>query len=118
MEDRACDGDICEETQHAEVDKIVNSYIVLTQLCPQAFGNLNVCFVGSWDLNLHHQMFHYVTPAAIITTIVLIILVDPERHCPCCPKALSLAQNSPIHAICMLVLFSYTSLTYTCFQIL
>ena len=75
---------------------------------------LPICFAR--DMNaLHHLMLRYVTPMFIIGVIVGIILFS--RYCKC-PKRISLAENSPIHAICLLVLFSYTSLSHTSFQVL
>lgn len=94
---------------------LINTCISTTQLCPRAFGNIGVCFVESWNLNLHHQLFHYVSPAFVVGIVAIIILASR-----CCrfPKIISLAQNSPIHAICMLVLLSYTSLVYASFNML
>ena len=92
----------------------INTCVAITQLCPRVFGNIDVCFAESW-MNLHHLMFHYATPVFVVSAIFTIICLS--RYCRC-PKSLSLAQNSPIHAISILVLFSYTSLAYTSFQIL
>jgi predicted outer membrane repeat protein len=75
---------------------------------------LPICFAR--DMNaLNHLMMRYVTPVFIISVIVAIILIS--RYCRC-PKQISLAENSPIHAICLLILFSYTSLSHTSFQVL
>ena len=97
------------------LETIIYSCVSVTQLNPRAFGDILVCFAKSWDLNLHHLLFQYATPVFVITTVIVIIFVS--RYCRC-PKAISLAENSPIHAICILVLFSYTSLTYTSFEML
>ena len=94
---------------------VIYTSIAVTQLIPRGFGNIDYCFAKSWDLNVHHYFFNYATPLFVITVIVLIICLS--RYCRC-PKVISLAENSPIHAICVLVLFSYTSLTYTNFNIL
>ena len=93
----------------------INTCVAITQLSPRVFGNIDVCFAESWNMNLHHLMFHYATPVFVVSAIFTIICLS--RYCRC-PKSLSLAQNSPIHAISILVLFSYTSLAYTSFQIL
>lgn len=94
---------------------LVDICTALTQLSPRAFGNINACFVPNWNLNLHHKLFHFVSPAFVFAVVVIIILAS--RYCRC-PRIISLAENSPIHAICMLVLFSYTSMVYTIFYIL
>ena len=94
---------------------VINTCISVTQLCPRAFGNIGICFVKSWDLNLHHQLFHYVSPAVVVGMVVTIILAS---RCCRLPKSISLSQNSPIHAICMLILLSYMSLAYTSFNVL
>ena len=94
---------------------LVRTSVAVTQLYPQAFGDSPICFVENWRLNLQHQLFHYVTPAAVIFLIIVVIFAS--RVCRC-PKIISPAQNSPIHAMCILILASYTSLTYTSFEIL
>ena len=94
---------------------LIDVCTALTQLSPQAFGNFHACFVPNWNLALHHKLFSFVSPVFVITVIVIVILAS--RYCRC-PRAISLAENSPIHAICMLILFSYTSMVYTIFYIL
>ena len=94
---------------------LIDACTALTQLSPQAFGNFHACFVPSMNLALHHKLFSFVSPVFVITVIVIVILAS--RYCRC-PRAISLAENSPIHAICMLILFSYTSMVYTIFYIL
>ena len=94
---------------------ILNMSVAVTQLCARLFGQIPVCFFKQWDYNLHHQMFHFVSPLFVVATILAIICFF--RYCKC-PKRLSLAENSPNHAICLLILTSYTSMTYTCFEIL
>ena len=89
--------------------------ISMTQLDPQLFGEIGVCFVQNWDNDLPHLMFRYITPVFVFSTILTIIYLC--RYCRP-PKNISLAENSPIHAMCLLVLFSYTSISYTNFQIL
>lgn len=94
---------------------IINIGIAITQLSPRFFGDVPICFAESWNLNLHHYMFHNATPFFVIGMISIIILVS---RCCRLPKRISLAENSPIHAICLLVLLSYTSLVYASFQML
>ncbi len=94
---------------------LVSMSVALTQLCPRGLGEIEKCFVQSWKLNLQHELFNYVTPVAVIFLIIVVILFS--RFCRF-PKAISPAQNSLIHAMTILLLASYTSLTYTSFKIL
>ncbi len=82
---------------------------------PNFFGDINICFSESMNLNLHHQLFRFVTPFFVISIILAVVFL--ARYCRC-HSAISFSQNSPIHAICILIIFSYTSMTYTSFQIL
>ena len=95
--------------------KVINSCVAITQLCPRVFGDIHICFVENWRSNLQHQLFHYSTPIAVIVLIIAFIFLS--RFCRC-PKSISPAQNSPIHAMCILILASYNSLTYTSFEML
>ena len=94
---------------------LIDTCTALTQLSPRAFGDIDACFIPSWNLNLHHKLFHLVSPAFVVTVVVFVVLAS--RYCRC-PRVISLAENSPIHAMCMLILFSYTSMVYTIFYIL
>lgn len=90
--------------------------ISMTQLDPRMVVEfLPVCFVKGMDNALHHLMLRYVTPVFVTCTILAIIW--GSRYCRC-PKSISFAEHSPIHAMCMLILFSYTSLTHTSLKIL
>ncbi len=46
-----------------------------------------------------------------------LVVILWSRFCPC-PKSISPAHNTPIHAMCLLILASYTSVTFTSFKIL
>ena len=88
----------------------------ITQLDPQLLGFMfRTCFIKGWNTRLPHLLFNYVTPLFVITLILAIIFISRYFRLP---KRVSFSENSPIHAICMLVLFSYTSLSYTNFKIL
>ena len=90
--------------------------IAITQLDPELFGYaVRLCFIRNWTNPLPHQLFHYTTPVFVALLIVTYIIVS--RYCKL-PKQISLAKMSPIHAICILILFSYTSLCLTNFKIL
>ena len=94
---------------------ITDIAVSLTQLDPRmVVASLPICFAK--DMNaLHHLMMFYVTPVFIISIVMGIVFL--ARNCRC-PKRISLAENSPIHAICLLIIFSYTSLFYTSFHVL
>lgn len=87
----------------------------ITQLDTKLFGEIPVCFARNWDRNVHHDVFGLASPLFVGAALLAIVLYS--RHCRC-PKRISLAENSPNHAMCKLIVFSYTALTYSCFQIL
>ena len=90
--------------------------IGITQLDPELLGYaVRLCFIQSWTNPLPHQLFHYTTP--IFVSIIIASCFLFFRYCRL-PKKISLDKTSPIHAICMLILFSYTSLCLTNFKIL
>ena len=95
---------------------VVHTCTTLTQMSPRVIGHAGVCFAESWDHNLHHDIFNYVTPL-FITTVILLLILFSSRLCRW-PKRISPAENSPIHAISILILFSSSSLSYTSFEIL
>ena len=89
----------------------------ITLLDPELLGYINFCFVKSWTNPLPHELFRYATPIFVITTICVLIFLS--RHCRIpMPKRLSFAENSPIHVICLLILLSYTSISYTSLKLL
>ena len=94
---------------------LVYSCTAFTQMSPRVIGHVPICFAESWNRNLHHYIFEYVTPIFITTFIIL--LMASSRLCRW-PKRFSFAENSPIHAVCILILFSSSSLAYTTFEIL
>jgi len=94
---------------------LVHSCAAFTQMSPRVIGHVPICFAESWNHNLYHYIFEYVTPIFITTFIVLLMV--SSRVCRW-PKRFSFAENSPMHAICILILFSSSSLAYTSFEIL
>ena len=89
----------------------------LSQLnCFKLFARIvPYCFARNWSTTLPHILFQYVGPIFVISLISLTIVCS--RHCRL-PKRFHLNRLSPIHAMCMLILFSYTSLSITSFQLL
>ena len=94
---------------------VISVCVSVTQLSAQLFGFIPVCFAHSLEYNLQHHLFEYASPLFVVITILAIITFS---RCCKCPKRISLADNSPNHAICLLILISYTSMTYTSFEIL
>ena len=76
---------------------------------------IKLCFAKSWDNALPHYLFRFTTPLFIICVIVVVVLIPRYIKLP---RRLSFAENSPIHAICMLILISYTSVACTSFKLL
>ena len=97
------------------IEILINISTALTQLDPLLLGNFKCCFAQSWRNPLTHQLLRYATPFFVIILILAVIFIS--RHCRL-PRRISFAENSPIHAICMLILFSYTSLSCTSFRFL
>ena len=90
----------------------------LTQMDPHFITRfMNICFIKGMDDPLYHLVLRYITPVFEIFAILAIVKLSHSRYCYL-PRSISLAENSPIHAICMLVLFAYTSLSLTNIQIL
>ena len=94
---------------------VISVCVSVTQLSAQLFGFIPVCFAHSLEYNLQHHLFKYASPLFVVVTILAIISFS---RCCKCPKRISLAENSPNHAICLLILISYTSMTYTSLEIL
>ena len=90
--------------------------MAITLCDPELLGYItNLCFARSWTNPLPHLLFSYTTPLFLILAIVLLIVVS--RYCRL-PRRLSLSENSPIHAICLLILLSYTSISCTSLKLL
>ena len=96
---------------------ILHICVALTQLdCYVLFAMIMpYCFARTWTTPLPHVIFQYAGPVFVITLITAAIFLS--SYCRL-PKRLRLSRSSPIHAICMLVLISYTSLSNTSFQLL
>ncbi len=86
----------------------LNCFTLIAQMLPY-------CFSSSWTTPLPHMLFQYAGPIFLIALMLLAVLVS--RFCRL-PKKLRLSQSSPIHAICLLILFCYTSISSTNFKLL
>ena len=90
--------------------------MAITLCDPELLGYVtNTCFAKSWENPLPHELFRIATPFFLVSAIFFITLFS--RYCRM-PKRISLAENSPIHAICLLILLSYTSISCTSLKLL
>ena len=90
--------------------------MAITLCDPELLGYVtNTCFAKSWENLLPHELFRIATPFFLVSAIFFITLFS--RYCRM-PKRISLAENSPIHAICLLILLSYTSISCTSLKLL
>jgi len=87
----------------------------ITLLDPELLGYINFCFVKIWTNPLPHELFRFATPIFVLSAMCTLIFLS--RHCRM-PKCLSFSETSPIHVICLLILLSYTSISYTSLKLL
>ena len=83
-----------------------------TQLNPRFLGLISLCDFQQFN-RLAHTALNYIQPIFISLAIALMSCLAR-----CFPRFLRLAQISPIHAICLLILLSFTSITQTSFSLL
>ena len=91
---------------------LVINIVSFTQLNPRFLGLIDLCVLAPLD-KLALTALHYIQPILISLAIVMITCLARRF-----PRFLQLAQTSPIHAICLLILLSFTSITQTSFQLL
>ena len=91
---------------------VVFIFTSLPQLDPKILGLFRICVLSELD-HLAHTFLHYLHP--IIISIIILLFVWIARYRP---RFLHLAESSAIHAICLLVLLSFTSVTETSFILL
>ncbi len=90
----------------------INAAIAL--LDPGVLGYFKVCFVEQWKTPLPHELLRLATPLFLMMSVVIFIIVARFRL----PRRFSISEKSPIHAICLLILLSYTSVSYTSWKLL
>ena len=84
-------------------------------LDPEVLGYINLCFVESWTSPLTHELFRYATPLFVMLVLCgFAILV----RCSDKIQQLSKAKFSLVRASCLLILLSYTSISYTSLKLL
>ena len=99
-------------SQFTVLKVIVSTFTSIFLLNLEIFGEIPWCFDLVND-PLFHQSFYYFGP--ILVWIMLLLLVFVAR---CCPKLLSKVQESPVQAICLLIILSFWSLANTSIQFL
>ena len=86
------------------LDVVVTIFVSIAKVSPSEFiGQLSVCFVESMTVIGHH-FFQYLHPVLIALTIFLLAAL--ARFCPRVPNP---ARSSGVHAICILILLSFSS---------
>ena len=86
------------------LDILVTIFVSITKVSPSEFiGQLPLCFVESMTVIAHH-FFQYLHPVLIALTIFLLVVL--ARFCPRVPNP---ARSSGVHAICILILLSFSS---------
>lgn len=88
---------------------LVINIVSFTQLDPRFLGLIDLCILTQLD-RLAHTAMHYIQPILISLAIVIITCLARRF-----PRVLKFAKTSPIHAICLLILLSFTSITQTSF---
>lgn len=84
----------------------------MVHLDPHFLSFFRLCFAR--DITpVQLQFFHYFHPVLVTVIIYIVILIN--RYCP---KVPILSVYAPIHALCLLLLLSYTSLFQTSFALL
>ncbi len=90
----------------------VSFFYSLAHLDPHFLSFFKLCFAK--DITpVQLEFFHYFHPLLVTVLIYLVILMN--RYCPRLPV---LSVYAPVHALCLILLLSYTSLFQTSFAIL
>ena len=100
-------------TEWIQILMYINTAITL--LDPRLLGYWKICFVKTWKTPLPHELLRLVTPLFLMVSVVIFITV---ARCFRVPRRFSIPESSPVHAICLLILFSYTSASYTSWNLL
>ena len=83
-----------------------------TQLNPIFLGEFNICFSLS-SRSLYLVALNYFFPIAIGVFVLVVIFAAK-----CLPRLLKFSDNTPVRAICLLLLFSFTAIAETSFEII
>ena len=91
------------------VSSVTSVYLVNLEI----FGEIPWCFGISDTKLLLIKSFYYLGP--LLVWIILLLLVAMGR---CCPRLLDKIQDSPMQAICLLMMLSFWSMTETSIHML
>lgn len=84
----------------------------ITQLNPHFLGYIPACLSKDSTI-LEHQMLFYTSPLVISIIVMSVVWLSK-----CCPRYLSFTDNTPVRAISLLILLSFTALAETSFNII
>ena len=91
---------------------IVAIFESITQLNPRFLGHISICFSPNLSI-LEQQALVYLNPLIISIGVLLVIGLSK-----CFSKFIKFSDNTPVKAICLLLLLSFTALTETSFNII
>ena len=94
------------------LEVMISVLVSITQLNPHFIGYIPVCLAKHSTI-LEQQMLFYVSPV-IISTIVLSVIWFSR----CCPRYLKFNDNTPVRAISLLLLLSFTAMAETSFNMI
>jgi len=83
-------------------------------LDPSCIGYIEFCFFKDFKNPLYHEAFRFSTPLVFLVLTGIFVVLSRYRASKC----LSFSNSSPIHAICLIILLSYTSISYTSLKLL
>ena len=91
---------------------VVTIFGSIAKLKPTFVGQVPVCFIKPLN-SIGHQFFQYLHPLLISLAILIVIAMGR-----CCPRLPNPTKHSGVHAICILILLSFSSLVETSFNLL
>ena len=91
---------------------IISFYTSVFLLNLEVFGHIPWCFFPHLT-PIENYAFHFLGPIIVATVLLGTVLL---AHW--CPKALAKVQESPVQAICLLILLSFCSVAHTSLSIL
>ena len=99
-------------TSSSSLPLVISIFESVTQLNPKFLGYVDICFPTEMTI-LDHEVLQYINP--ILITLIVLGLVFLSRYCS---RYVNFRDNTPVRAICLLILLSFTSLGLTSYRIL
>ena len=93
-------------------DVFVGLFYSIVRLDPEFLSQISLCFIKGITA-IQMKFFQYFHPLVVTVTIYLIILLSRR-----CPRLFRFSEQSPLHALCILLLLSYNSLFQTSLYLL